>query len=129
MSGVAQRIHRLTGSKMGGRPLLYLTTTGAKSGQRRTSVVMPFPEGNDAWLIVASRGGSAEHPAWFHNLAANPDQVEIEFEGRRTAVTPQTLSGAERATAWERITRERPNFAGYTEKTDRELPVIRLTAR
>src|SRR6478609_9575498 len=70
--------HRLTGSKMDGRPLLYLSTVGAKSGQRRTAVVMPFPEGDDAWLIVASANGAAGHPAWLYNLAAHPDQVETE---------------------------------------------------
>jgi deazaflavin-dependent oxidoreductase (nitroreductase family) len=127
--GAARRVHRLTGSKMGGRPLLYLTTVGAKSGQRRTAVVMPFPDGDDAWLIVASRGGTADHPSWFYNLVKHPDEVDIEVDGRKTAVTPRTLTGAERATAWERITRERPNFAGYEKKTDREIPVIRLTAR
>lgn len=129
LMAVMRRIHRLTGSKQGGRPLLYLTTVGAKSGQKRTSVVMPFPEGDDAWLIVASRGGSAENPAWLHNLAAHPEDVEVEFQGRRTAATASTLEGEDRAAAWERITRERPSFAGYQEKTDRELPVIRLSAR
>jgi deazaflavin-dependent oxidoreductase (nitroreductase family) len=126
---VARRVHRLTGSKMSGRPLLYLTTVGAKSGQPRTAVVMPFPEGDGAWLIVASRGGTADHPAWFYNLAKHPDQVEVEVDGRKTAVVPQTLTGPDRAAAWERITRERPNFAGYEQKTDREIPVIRLVAR
>lgn len=129
LGGVARAVHRLTGSKVGGRPLLYLSTVGAKSGQRRTSVVMPFPEGDDAWLIVASKGGAATHPSWFYNLAAHPDQVEVEVEGRKTAVTAQTLTGEERATAWQRITRERPNFAGYETKTDRQIPVVRLTAR
>jgi deazaflavin-dependent oxidoreductase (nitroreductase family) len=129
LMGAMRRVHRLTGSKMSGRPLLYITTVGAKSGQRRTSVVMPFPEGDDAWLIVASRGGTADHPAWFYNLARHPDQVDIEFEGRKTAVTPRRLEGDERAAAWARIIRERPNFAGYEEKTDREIPVVRLTAR
>jgi deazaflavin-dependent oxidoreductase (nitroreductase family) len=125
---LTRRFHRLTGSKMSGRPLLYLTTVGARSGQHRTAVVMPFPEGDDAWLIVASRGGTADHPAWFYNLAKHPDQVEIEFEGRKTAVTPRRLEGEERATAWERITRERPGFSAYERKTDREIPVVRLTA-
>jgi deazaflavin-dependent oxidoreductase (nitroreductase family) len=129
LMGVARRVHRLTGSKMSGRPLLYLTTVGAKSGQARTAVVMPFPEGDDAWLIVASANGAAGHPAWLYNLAAHPDRVEIEFEGRKTAVTPQTLSGEERADAWERITRERPNFADYERKTDRNIPIVRLVAR
>jgi deazaflavin-dependent oxidoreductase (nitroreductase family) len=129
LMGVGRVFHRLTGSKMDGRPLLYLSTVGAKSGQRRTAVVMPFPEGDDGWLIVASKGGAASHPAWFYNLAAHPDQVEVEFEGRKTAVTPQTLTGDERAAAWQRITTERPSFASYETKTDRQIPVIRLTAR
>jgi deazaflavin-dependent oxidoreductase (nitroreductase family) len=129
LMGVARRMHRLTGSKMSGRPLLYLTTVGAKSGQPRTAVVMPFPEADDAWLIVASANGAARHPAWLHNLAAHPDRVEIEFEGRKTAVTPQTLTDEDRATAWKRITSERPNFAAYEQKTDRAIPVVRLSAR
>src|SRR3954452_11451566 len=107
LMGITRTVHRLTGSKVGGRPLLYLSTVGAKSGERRTAVVMPFPEGDDAWLIVASKGGAASHPSWFYNLAAHPDQVEVEFEGRTTRVTPQTLIGEERATAWQRITSER----------------------
>ena len=127
--GIARAIHRLTGSKMGGRPLMYLSTIGAKSGDRRVSVVMPFPEGDDAWLVIASKGGAATHPSWFFNLAAHPDQVEVEFEGRKTAVTPQTLTGEERAAAWQRITTERPSFASYETKTDRQIPVVRLTAR
>src|SRR3954454_1034800 len=52
---IARIVHRVTGSKMGGRPLLYLQTVGAKSGEPRAAVVMPFPEGDDAWLIVASK--------------------------------------------------------------------------
>jgi deazaflavin-dependent oxidoreductase (nitroreductase family) len=129
LMGVIRRVHRLTGSKASGRPLLYLTTVGAKSGQPRTAVVMPFPEGDAAWLIVASANGAAGHPAWLYNLAAHPDRVEVEYEGRKAAVTPQTLTGEERATAWARITSERPNFAGYEQKTDREIPVVRLVAR
>jgi deazaflavin-dependent oxidoreductase (nitroreductase family) len=90
---------------------------------------MPFPEGDEAWLIVASANGAASHPAWLYNLAAHPDQVEIEVDGRKIAVTPQTLTGEDRATAWERITRERPNFAAYEQKTDRAIPVVRLSTR
>jgi deazaflavin-dependent oxidoreductase (nitroreductase family) len=129
LMSVVRRVHRLTGSKSSGRPLLYLTTVGAKSGQPRTAVVMPFPEGDDAWLIVASANGAAGHPAWLYNLAAHPDEVEVEVDGRTTAVTPQTLTGEDRANAWERITRELPGFAGYEQKTDRVIPVVRLSAR
>jgi deazaflavin-dependent oxidoreductase (nitroreductase family) len=129
LSRVMQRVHHLTGNKVAGQPLLYLTTVGAKSGQRRTSAVMRFDDGPDAWLIVASRGGTADHPAWFYNVAKHPDQVEIEVDGRTLPVTPRRLTGEERIVAWERIKRERSNFAGYERKTDREIPVVRLTPR
>ncbi|MGH2863301.1 MAG: nitroreductase/quinone reductase family protein, partial [Solirubrobacteraceae bacterium] len=75
LMAVARGVHRLTGNKMSGQPLLHLHTIGAKSGQPRTSVVMAFPEGEGCWLIVASRGGTADHPSWFYNLASNPERV------------------------------------------------------
>ncbi len=107
--------------------LLYLTTTGAKSGQQRQSTLARFADGDDAWLIVASAGGSARHPAWYHNIAAHPDQVWIEFGGQRTRVTPVQLEGEDRDRAWQRITASQPRYAGYETKTDRGIPVIRLT--
>jgi len=126
---VAQFVHRRTGNKLAGAPLLYLTTVGARSGEPRTCTVMAFPEADDAWLIVASRSGTADHPAWYYNLARHPDRVAIEVQGRKTAAVPQTLTGVERAAAWARITREQPRYAGYQEKTDRQIPVVRLIAR
>ena len=125
----AQFVHRRTGNKLAGAPLLYLTTVGARSGVPRTCTVMAFPEADDAWLIVASRSGTADHPAWYYILAKHPDRVKIEVQGRKTTAVPQTLTGDERATAWTRITREQPRYAGYQEKTDRQIPVVRLTAR
>lgn len=126
---VVRWVHRLTGNKLGGQPLLHLHTVGAKSGQPRTSVVMAFADGDNSWLIVGSRAGTAGHPSWIHNIAANPDRIEVEVQGRKAAVTAQTLSGEERAAAWERITTAQPRFAGYEQKTDRLIPVVRLTAR
>ncbi len=125
---VARCVHRLTGNKMSGQPLLHLHTIGAKSGQPRTAVLMAFPDGEDSWLVVASRGGTAGHPSWVYNIAANPDRIEVETQGRKAAATAQTLSGEERAAAWKRITTIQPRFAGYEQKTDRQLPVVRLTA-
>jgi deazaflavin-dependent oxidoreductase (nitroreductase family) len=127
--GAMRWFHRRTGSKMSGQPLLYLHTVGAKSGAPRTAVVMAFAEDEDTWLVVASRGGSAGHPAWLYNLAAHPDATEVEVDGRRTAVTAETLSGEERTAAWARITEAQARFAGYEEKTDRQIPVVRLSAR
>src|SRR4051794_16945620 len=126
---VMRVVHHLTGNKMKGQPLLYLTTVGARSGKRRTVPVAAFAEGEGAWLVVGSAGGAAQHPAWFFNLMRNPGQVEIEWQGRTLAVTPRMLEGEERAAAWTRIVQERPNFGEYEQKTDREIPVVRLTAR
>ncbi len=119
--------HRMSGDKFSGMDLLYLTTIGAKTGRKRQSTVARFPDGDDAWLVVASAGGSAHHPAWYHNIAAHPDQVWIEFGGRTMRVTPTQLDGDARAQAWQRITQSQPRYSGYERKTDRAIPVIRLT--
>ncbi len=119
--------HRRSGDKFQGMDLLYLTTVGAKTGQKRQSTVARFPDGEDAWLVVASAGGSAHHPAWYHNIAAHPDQVWIEFGGRQQQVTPMQLDGDTRAQAWKRITQLQPRYASYQQKTDRVIPVIRLS--
>jgi len=119
--------HRRSGDKFQGMDLLYLTTVGAKTGQKRQSTVARFPDGEDAWLVVASAGGSAHHPAWYHNIAAHPDQVWIEFGARELRVTPTQLEGDARAQAWQRITRAQPRYVGYEQKTDRAIPVIRLS--
>jgi len=118
--------------RRGARPLgislVVLTTTGAKSGQRRQTIVAALPDGDGAWLIAATAGGSAANPAWYHNLAAHPDQAEL-MVGRDTyAVSATPLTGAQRDAGWERIVAAGPRYAGYVRKTDRVIPVIRLTA-
>jgi len=107
---------------------LVLTTTGAKTGRPRETLLGSFPDGDNAWLIVASFGGNAKNPAWYHNLAAHPDQARIEIGGRKVKVTAGQLTGGERADAWQRIVTASPRYAGYATKTDREIPIIRLTA-
>ncbi len=89
-------------ARVQGRPLLLLTTVGAKSGKRRQTTLGSFPDDpprDDAWLIVASKGGSATHPAWYVNLARRPDDVSIEIDGKKMAVTPESLHGEERERA------------------------------
>jgi deazaflavin-dependent oxidoreductase (nitroreductase family) len=120
----AGRIRR--SGKMMGLSALMLTTVGAKSGAERTNPVGWFPGGDDSWLIVASAGGAPRNPAWYHNIAAHPDQVRIELSGQTIRVRAQQLHGAERDQAWQQITASAPRFAGYQGKTDRQLPVIRL---
>ena len=106
-----------------------MTTIGRRSGAERTNPVGWFPGKDGSWLIVASAAGAAKHPAWYHNIAAHPDKVQIEMAGRKVAVIAEQLDGAEREQAWQQITAAAPRFAQYQEKTDRELPVIRLQAR
>lgn len=108
---------------------LVLNTVGAKSGARRQTPVVGFPGTGDSWLIVASAAGATGNPAWYYNLAAHPDQVQVEQSGRTVAVVADQLGGADREQAWQQIVAASPRFAGYQEKTDRELPVIRLTPR
>jgi deazaflavin-dependent oxidoreductase (nitroreductase family) len=109
-----------------GMDLLFLTTVGRRTGERRETSVAWFPDGDDAWLIVASAAGSAHNPAWYHNIAAHPDQVWIELPDRKLQVTPEQLDGAAREERWKRIVQAQPRYARYQEKTDRLLPVIRL---
>ena len=125
----ANRI-RTKGGKFMGFDALVLTTIGAKSGIERQTPVGWFGTGDDAsWLIVASAAGAPKNPAWYYNLAANPDKVTIELAGRRIPVAAEQLHGSEREEAWQRITTASPRFAQYQVKTDREIPVIRLTRR
>ena len=115
--------------KFMGMDILFLTTIGSKTGQERTNPVAWFPYGDGSWVIVASAGGSVQHPAWFRNLAANPDRVRIELAEGTIPVTAELLTGDARDQAWQRIIAAQPRFAGYEEKTDRELPVIHLTRK
>lgn len=119
-----RRIRKGTGSMQA----LVLTTVGRRSGTERQTPVNYFQDDGDSWLIVASAAGAAGNPAWYYNLAAHPDRVRIEVAGRTVPVTAEQLAGPERDAAWQLITAESARFAQYQRKTDRQLPVIRLTA-
>jgi deazaflavin-dependent oxidoreductase (nitroreductase family) len=121
------KIHRRSGDRFMGMDLLYLTTVGAKTGEKRLSPVARFPDGADAWIVVASNNGSSRNPSWYHNLMAHPDQVWIEVAGRSVPATAEKLEGPGREAAWQRVIASQPRFAGYQRKTDRTLPVIRLS--
>jgi len=109
--------------------LLLLTTTGRKSGLERTSPLGWAADGNGGWLIAASANGAAGNPDWYHNLAAAPDEARIEVGGATISVRAEQLHGTEREAAWQTLTASIPRFARYPHKTDREIPVIRLTPR
>ncbi len=127
MTPVMIRIHRLSGDRFNGMDLLYLTTVGARSGQARTTPVARFDDGAGGWWVVASAGGAVTHPAWYHNIVAHPDDVTVEVGRTRHHVRVEQLEGDARAVAWREITGRAKGFAAYEAKTDRAMPVLRLT--
>lgn len=110
-----------------GFPVVVLTTVGARSGNEHSHILGGFPDGTDAWLIVASKGGSATHPHWFHNIVMNPDKVWVQVGNRKFRANVESLQGAEREQAYERVVAVAKNYGPYRQKTDREIPVIRVT--
>jgi deazaflavin-dependent oxidoreductase (nitroreductase family) len=113
--------------QMMGFPVCLVTTVGARTGQERTHVLGGFADGPDAWLIVASLGGSPKHPAWFHNIAMNPDKVWLQVGNRKLHVAVESLQGQARVEALARVAAIAPRYGEYQRKTDREIPVLRLT--
>jgi deazaflavin-dependent oxidoreductase (nitroreductase family) len=112
------------GGPFEGAPLLLLTSTGAKSGEERTTPVMYLPDG-ERMVIFASKAGAPTNPAWYHNLVANPTAtVEIGTESFQAQA--RVASGEERAELYNRQAELRPQFADYAEKTTREIPVVVL---
>lgn len=118
-----------SGSAFGSMPALVLTTVGRKSGELRRTPLAYVPDGEGSWLIIAAYAGAVNNPAWYHNIAAHPDRVSVELKGRTYDVAADELHGKERERAWEQIIAANDRFAKYQNKTDRQLPVIRLTVR
>jgi deazaflavin-dependent oxidoreductase (nitroreductase family) len=107
--------------------LVLLHHVGARSGEARVSPLMSFPD-DDGWVIVASKGGAPENPAWFHNLQAHPD-TQIEFGTETIPVTASVIGQPERDERWARITSTHQGFAAYEQRTDRTIPLVRLRRR
>ncbi|WP_245567094.1 nitroreductase/quinone reductase family protein [Nocardia vinacea] len=124
-----ERYHRFRHDRFMGMDLVYLTTVGAKSGQERRVTVSRFAADDGGWLIVASMGGAIQHPGWYHNIAAHPDQVWAEVGGTKYHVTAEQLDEERRAQAWKQITAVQPRYLGYQKKTDRLIPIIELRPR
>ena len=121
-------LHKVSGGRIvmsgGMLPSMVLTTTGAKTGQKRTTPLATKPEG-DGWFVVGSNFGRDAHPAWTANLMKNPD-AEVSFQGKRTAVHAHLLTAEEKAELWPRLVKFWPNYDVYTERSGRDLRVFRL---
>jgi len=108
-----------------GTQTLLLTTRGRKSGEQRTTPLIYGKRGDD-FMIVASKGGADEPPAWYLNLQANPDDVEIQVKADRFKVRPRDATQDEKPEMWKTMTAEWPAYDEYQEQTDREIPVVVL---
>jgi deazaflavin-dependent oxidoreductase (nitroreductase family) len=108
----------------GGRPLLLLTTTGARTGEPRTTPMMYVPDG-DRLLVIASNAGAPKHPDWYHNVVANPD-VTVEVDAEEYGATAQVPSGAERDRLFAGIVAKYPFFADHQAGVTRTIPVVVL---
>ena len=117
---------RANGGKVTGmfaeEPLLLLTTTGAKSGQKRTNPLVHTTDG-DRVVIIASFGGAPKHPAWFLNIQANPE-VTIELPGETFTANAIIPEGEERQRIYDQHAAQMPRFAGYQSMTSRRIPVV-----
>ena len=110
-----------------GTEILLLTTIGRKSGTpRRTALIQRQIEGN--YVIVASKGGAEQHPAWYLNLVANPE-VTVQVKDKEFTALARTAQGEERARLWTLLAEVWPDYDNYQAKTDREIPVVVLEPR
>jgi deazaflavin-dependent oxidoreductase (nitroreductase family) len=118
---------KVTSGPMEGKELMILTTKGAKSGQPRVAIVTWTRDG-DAYVVAGSKGGAPTDPRWFGNLRVNPDAT-AEAEGKTFKVQADIAEGADRDRLWERHVARWPEFGEYPKKTDRVIPMARLTPR
>ena len=107
-----------------GTTTLILTTTGRKSGKQRKNALIYQKHGND-YLVVASKGGADEPPAWYLNLTTNPD-VQVQVKGDKFAARARTATAAEKPEMWQLMAKAWPPYNEYQQKTKREIPVLVL---
>ncbi|OBI12830.1 MULTISPECIES: nitroreductase family deazaflavin-dependent oxidoreductase [unclassified Mycobacterium] len=110
---------------MKGKPIIVLTTVGAKTGKLRKTPLMRVEHGGE-YAIVASLGGAPKHPVWYHNVVKNP-RVELQDGAVTREYDAREVFGDEKAVWWERAVEAWPDYAEYQKKTDRQIPVFVLT--
>jgi deazaflavin-dependent oxidoreductase (nitroreductase family) len=126
------RVYRETNGERGyhwrGTTILLLTTRGRISGQQHTTPLIHRTD-RGRWVIVASKGGAPQHPAWFENLSAHPDDVEIQVRAEVIPVRPDVAAGEERTRLWSAMAEVWPAYDEYQARTEREIPVVVLERR
>jgi F420H(2)-dependent quinone reductase len=113
------------GTTLRGRPVIILTSAGARSGKIRKTPLMRV-EHDGQYAVVASLGGAPTHPVWYYNLVANP-HVELQDGPVKRDYMAREVTGEERTAWWERAVATWPDYADYQHKTSRQIPVFVLT--
>jgi F420H(2)-dependent quinone reductase len=121
-------LYKLTKGKIGGTfqgvPVALVDSVGRKSGKRRTHPLLATEDG-DNLVIIASKGGVDRHPAWYHNLMANPETT-VNWYGDLRRVRARETSGKERERLWKQMADVYPDYNAYQRRTERQIPVIVL---
>jgi deazaflavin-dependent oxidoreductase (nitroreductase family) len=130
MTGLNNVIYRLSAGRVAGQvpsgaPICLLTTTGRRSGRRRTVPLLYVPIG-DEMVVVASRGGMSTHPAWFLNLLARPE-VTVQRGSLTGRARARVATDEEKARVWPALVAAYEHFEAYQLRTDRTIPVVILT--
>jgi deazaflavin-dependent oxidoreductase (nitroreductase family) len=112
------------GTTLQGKPVVIVTSLGAKSGKIRKTPLMRV-EHDGSYAVVASQGGAPTHPVWYYNLVAHPE-VEVQDGPVKQAMVAREVSGEEKAAWWARAVEAWPDYAEYQTKTDRQIPVFVL---
>ncbi|MFF8642810.1 nitroreductase family deazaflavin-dependent oxidoreductase [Streptomyces sp. NPDC015345] len=113
------------GTTLMGKPVIVLTSLGAKSGKLRKNPLMRV-EHEGEYAVVASKGGDPANPSWYHNLVAHP-HVELQDGPVKKDYRARVVTGAERQLWWERAVAVWPDYGDYQKKTTREIPLFVLT--
>jgi deazaflavin-dependent oxidoreductase (nitroreductase family) len=112
------------GADLRGRPIIVLTSVGARTGKLRKTALMRV-EHEGVYAVVASQGGSPKHPVWYYNLRAEP-HVELQDGAAKRDYLAREVTGKEKAVWWERAVATWPDYARYQTKTERQIPVFVL---
>lgn len=116
-----------SGTTMRGKPVVVLTTKGAKTGKLRKVALMRV-EHDGEYAVVASLGGAPKNPVWYHNIKADP-HVELQDGSRRGDFDAREVFGDEKQLWWQRSAEVWPDYDDYQQRTDRAIPVFVLTPR
>jgi F420H(2)-dependent quinone reductase len=134
VAGLHTRLYRVSGGRLGERlpgvpgKMCLLDHVGAKSGKKRTSPLLYVRDGDDV-VLIASKGGFPKHPAWFHNLKANPETT-VQVGGERIPVRARIATAEERKRLWPKAEEAWPGYRTYQKRSQgREIPIVILERR